>query len=121
MKVLNLDHVALSVKDLDCSCRFYERVLGLEKIPRPDFNFPGAWYRLGEVQELHLLQRDNVEGIPRTSRDRHFALRVESVKDAAKHLDGLEIAYRGPKQRPDGVWQVFLRDPDQSVIELFSS
>jgi len=34
MKFLELNHVALHVKDVDKSCDFYENVLQLKKIPR---------------------------------------------------------------------------------------
>ena len=37
---------------------------------------------------------------------------------ATAHLDLMKIPYEGPKHRPDGPLQVFLRDPDGHVIEL---
>ena len=46
MNTEDLNHVALHVSDLDASRKFYGELLGLEKIKRPDFNFPGEWYRL---------------------------------------------------------------------------
>lgn len=55
MKVLQLNHVALHVADVSASVRFYSDVLKLEEIPRPAFRFPGAWFRLGVDQELHLI------------------------------------------------------------------
>ena len=120
MQVLGLDHVALPVVDLNASCQFYSDVLSLESMPRPNFDFPGAWYKLGTDQELHLLCRGAaVVGLTQ-SYDRHFALRVTCVHKAAEHLGSLEWPYRKPKQRPDGVWQLFLRDPDGHSIELFS-
>ena len=54
MEHRELNHVALHVKDVAKSCEFYERVLELQPIPRPAFNFPGAWYQLGTAQELQL-------------------------------------------------------------------
>ena len=47
MKIFELDHVALHVKDLEASCKFYREVLELASLPRPVFPFPGAWFRLG--------------------------------------------------------------------------
>ena len=43
MNTEDLNHVALHVSDLDASRKFYGELLGLEKIKRPDFNFPGEW------------------------------------------------------------------------------
>ena len=46
MEHRELNHVGLHVKDVAKSCEFYERVLELQPIPRPAFDFPGAWYCL---------------------------------------------------------------------------
>ena len=57
MKVLELNHVAIHVADVERSAAFYREVLRLEPLPRPAFDYPGAWFRLGARQELHLLGR----------------------------------------------------------------
>ena len=119
MNVLDLNHVAIPVSDLELSCQFYSEVLKLGRMSRPNFSFPGAWFRLG-TRELHLLCRPSPEGIPHNSEDRHFALEVSSFKEALEHLKRHQITHRPSKQRPDGVWQVFLRDPDGHSIELTS-
>ena len=36
----------------------------------------------------------------------------------AERLDAHDVEYRGPLDRPDGARQIFLRDPDDHVIEL---
>ena len=46
---------ALHVEDVDRTIRFYTDVLGLSQIPRPNFQFPGAWFRIGADQELHII------------------------------------------------------------------
>jgi lactoylglutathione lyase len=28
------------------------------------------------------------------------------------------VNFMGPKQRPDGIWQIFVQDPDGHYIEL---
>ena len=43
MKTQDLNHIALHVEDLEASMEFYGEKLGFEPIPRPDFDFPGAW------------------------------------------------------------------------------
>src|SRR5229473_4412142 len=83
---------------------------------RPAFDFPGAWFRIGRDQELHLIGRAPETRSP--PRERHFAFRVRSMEAAEGRLRALRVDFSGPKERPDGALQIFLRDPDGHVIEL---
>jgi catechol 2,3-dioxygenase-like lactoylglutathione lyase family enzyme len=118
MKIYELNHVAVHVTDVERACAFYQDVLRLERLPRPAFDFPGAWFRLGTVQELHLIARD-IGPVPPVNPNTHFALRVEGIEAWEKHLAQSGAEFRPRKQRPDGVWQIFVRDPDGNFIELF--
>ena len=119
MKIYELNHVAIHVKDVEASCEFYRNVLRLEPIPRPAFTFPGAWFRLGDNQELHLIG-ERTEPVQSHNRGNHFALRVDNLDEWETHLQKMDTDYRPRKMRPDGAWQVFLRDPDGHIIELFT-
>ena len=119
MQVLELNHVALHVIDLEASCNFYQNTLRLEPLPRPAFTFPGAWFRLGERQELHLIG-ERTEPVQSHNRGNHFALRVDNLDEWETHLQKMNADFRPRKMRPDGAWQVFLRDPDGHIIELFT-
>src|SRR2546423_1770844 len=105
MTVHELNHVALHVTDVERSSDFYRRVLHLEPIPRPAFDFPGAWFRLGSSQELHLIGR--VSTFSPTNRNNHFALRVDDLDEWARHLKNVGAAFALQK-RPDGASQLFL-------------
>jgi lactoylglutathione lyase len=118
MKVRELNHVAVHVENVERSCSFYKDVLRLERLPRPAFDFPGAWFRLGPAQELHLIGR-NIGPIPQVNPNTHFALVVDDIVAWEKHLEQSGAVRRPLKKRPDGVWQIFLRDPDGNFIELF--
>jgi len=120
MKILELDHVAIHVADVAQSCEFYTRVLQLEPLARPAFDFPGAWFRLGTHQELHLIGRTNEPVAPR-SRNNHFALRVDDLRSWEEHLKKVGANFRPPKPRPDGAIQLFLADPDGHYVELFTA
>lgn len=116
-----LHHVSIAVTDLERAKRFYGGVLGLEELDRPRFDFPGAWYALGDRQ-LHLI----VHTAPRTlrgttavdSRDGHFAVRV---RDYARTLTRLRAHGVPLKENPVNAtpWaQIHATDPDGNVIEL---
>ena len=117
MKIHELNHVAIHVAEVERSCAFYREVLRLEQLPRPAFDFPGAWFRLGAAQELHLIGRRGP--VASTDGNNHFALWVDDIAAWAAHLQrvGAECDSR---LRPDGACQIFLRDPDGHFIELFT-
>jgi lactoylglutathione lyase len=119
MRIHELNHVAIHVRDVEKSCAFYRDVLRLEPIPRPAFTFPGAWFRLGSTQELHLIG-DRAEPVHSHNRGNHFALAVDDLDAWETHLDGQGVERMPRKTRPDGALQVFLRDPDGHVVELCS-
>ena len=120
MKTFELNHVAIHVKDVEKSSRFYREALRLDPIPRPAFTFPGAWFRLGVSQELHIIG-DRADPVFSHNRGNHFALRVNDLNSWEKHLEALGVEHLPRKRRPDGAWQVFFRDPDGHVIELFTA
>lgn len=117
MQIVELNHVALFVLDVEHSCEFYLRALKLSPLPRPAFDFPGAWFRLGATQELHLIggrREPSISG----KRSNHFALRVDDVAAWHQHLIQVGAEFLPPKQRPDGAWQIFVTDPDGHMVEL---
>jgi catechol 2,3-dioxygenase-like lactoylglutathione lyase family enzyme len=116
VKVRALNHVGLHVVDVARASRFYAEVLGLAELPRPDFDFPGAWFALGDAQELHLIGK-GASGDGRF-KECHYSLEVEDLDGLAARLGERGLAHRGPAPRPDGARQVFLADPDGHVIEL---
>lgn len=119
MRIVELNHVAIHVADVEKSCEFYSKTLRLERMPRPAFDFPGAWFRLGVHQELHIIGQRR-EPVISHNRGNHFALRADDLRPWVEHFQSLGIELRGPVPRPDGATQIFLRDIDGHVIELFT-
>lgn len=127
--IKSIHHVSLPVRDLERSKHFYHEVLGLNEISRPPFDFPGAWYQLGDRQ-LHLIVHNNStfrEGKTVDSRDIHFAVRVNSYRETRDFLrskgfhpkadDELKKTKESP-QSTAGWPQIYIMDPDRNVIEL---
>lgn len=117
MNIIDLNHVALHVKDVDLSAAFYGEKIGLPGMARPDFTFPGAWFRIGAAQELHLIagrQRDAVAD----KRGTHFALQVDAIEEAWDRLKERGVEPYSRQTRPDGAFQFYVTDPDGHVIEF---
>jgi lactoylglutathione lyase len=114
---LALNHVALHVADVAASVHFYGQVLGLTPLPRPAFDFPGAWFALGPGQELHLIG-GRAAPAQSHSRGTHFALQVADARAAEVALRARGATGSLLKPRPDGVLQFFITDPDGHWIEF---
>ncbi len=117
MQVRQLNHVALHVADVDLSVAFYRDTLKLPIMDRPAFDFPGAWFRLGADQELHLIGDRNLP-VHSDHRGGHLALIVDDLDQWESHLDACGARRLDRKIRPDGALQTFVQDPDGHWIEL---
>jgi catechol 2,3-dioxygenase-like lactoylglutathione lyase family enzyme len=119
MIAASVHHVSFAVSDLARSRRFYEDVLELEPIPRPELGLPGMWYRAGS-SEVHLIATPPGASVG-TPPDRltplanHSAFTIEDYAATlallkSRHVEVLETnAERG---------QLWVRDPDGNVLEL---
>jgi catechol 2,3-dioxygenase-like lactoylglutathione lyase family enzyme len=128
LKAKSFDHITLTVSDLDATRHFYANLLGLLEIPRPAFDFPGAWFTVGGVQ-IHATVACPLAGqagwgdrqAQKVSRGHHFAFEVADFDEALAELAKWSIPIAdGPQQRPDGAKQVYVYDPDGHLVELFS-
>ncbi|MGC1272270.1 MAG: VOC family protein [Planctomycetaceae bacterium] len=128
LRVQQIDHVTLVVRDLDASRRFYVDLLGMTEVPRPAFDFAGAWFQAGETLIHLILVSDrsgpagvNEDGRTRTTRGHHLAFAVADAAAAAEELEAAGVPFLAkPKRRPDGAIQTFILDPDGHLIELCS-
>src|SRR5207237_9594401 len=102
MKPITLDHASIRVSELARSIAFYEGLLGLQSIPRPDFGFPGRWYGIGGGQ-LHLIQGE-APPTPLDPSGPHFAIAVTDL-DAARR----ELAAAGVETLDPGGSQLWLQ------------
>lgn len=117
IRARGVHHVSFTVSDLDRSRSFYEGVLGLEPVPRPDLGFPGAWYRAGAA-EVHLLGAPGAAAPaarPLTPLANHAAFAIEDYDQTVARLRarGLDIVETSASRG-----QLWVQDPDGNVIEL---
>ncbi len=118
-----VNHIALSVKNVDQSVAFYQKVLMLKEIKNTASNSKTRWLALGEDKQLHLIPRPNSE--IKTDKAVHFALETANITAFIKHLDTLKIVFSdwlNTKNknyvRKDGVKQIYFQDPDGYWIEI---
>jgi catechol 2,3-dioxygenase-like lactoylglutathione lyase family enzyme len=122
---VTLDHVAISVKDVDQSAEFYQEVLNLQEITNRTEMKGIRWFSLGEGKELHLISI--LKGGVSLNKAVHFAITVSDFDAFVNKLDSMKLNYSdwpGTSQkvnmRADGIKQVFFQDPDGYWIEVNS-
>jgi glyoxylase I family protein len=111
MTPTSLHHASIRVSDLARAIAFYEGILGLRPIPRPDLGIAGRWYGVGGGQ-LHLIEGPPPP-TPLDPSGPHFALAVADLDSARRELAAAGISTLDP-----GGAQLWLQDPDGNVIEL---
>lgn len=118
-----INHIALSVTQLERSRVFYQEVLGLDTIPEPFRDGRHVWFRIGDNSHLHIIQNPPPLTVP--SKNTHLCLSVPKVEDLVRTLQRHKLAYEdwaGTRSavttRPDGVHQIYLQDPDGYWIEI---
>lgn len=119
-EVIGLDHVSVIVRDADLSLEFYQNLLNLKVLDRPNLGFPGYWLDLLGGQSLHIMQlpnpNQNTVRPEHGGRDYHFALRVTSIEACMTKLIKLGMPYT---QSRSGRKALFVKDLDNNAFELF--
>jgi glyoxylase I family protein len=117
----SIHHVSLSVTDLEQAKQFYGEILGLKEINRPNFDFPGAWYKIGD-QQLHLILYQDSETLRKNrqveTKDGHFAIRVHDYYQTLAYLKEKGVLVTENKNSKSGFAQLFCTDPDNNLIEF---
>jgi lactoylglutathione lyase len=117
-KALNINHVALIVTNLEDACLFYERELGLEPISAYLFDYPTAFFKINDYQQLHLTEWPD----DRPSFRGHVCMQVDDINAIfwrMKELGVIDVSPWGKVRRlPDGPIQMFVRDPSGNLVEL---
>ena len=122
MRVERLDHLVLTVADIDASCAFYQRVLGMQVV-----TFGQGRKALAFGQQKINLHRHGAEFEPKALRptpgSADLCLLVSTpLMEVMAHLQRCDVAIEeGPVPRTGAtgaLMSVYIRDPDRNLIEL---
>lgn len=124
MKIERIDHLVLTVSDIERTCDFYVRALGMQVVT---FGDGRRALSLGE-QKINLHQAGR-EFEPKALKPTPGSADVcfitsEPLKEVQRHLEacGVEIV-EGPVKRTGALGSmdsVYIRDPDGNLVEISS-
>ena len=118
-----LNHVAVYVSDLQKSTDFYENIIGLESIAEPFHDGRHKWFKIGTHSQLHLIE--GAKFIVEHDKNSHLCFTISSMENFIEKLYKNKVPYENwsnePDKitiRPDGVKQIYFKDPDGYWIEI---
>lgn len=122
MKIDRLDHLVLTVKDIEKSCQFYSQVLGMQRI-----SFAQGRQALKFGKQKINLHEYNKEFEPKALKPTPGSADLCLITEAAlseviQHLDSCQVdIIQGPVKRTGAmgpITSIYIRDPDQNLIEI---
>ena len=122
MKIIHLDHIVLTVKDIKATCAFYAGFLGMEEVAfkgnRKSLAFGNQKINLHEVgKELEPKALYPTPG----SADLCFITETP-MSEVIEHLNSCHVdIIDGPVKRTGAtgiITSIYCRDPDQNLIEI---
>ena len=130
MPLTELNHYFVRANDLERSRRFYCDVLGFERMPRPDFAFPGYWLGVGGKVQVHMGPNGIPDAglhylgsTPQSATDNagvvdHIAFCATEPEAMAARLKAMNVPARKRYRPAIRLLQMFVKDPDGLTIEL---
>ena len=122
MKISHLDHLVLTVADIETTCQFYQSALNFEVIT---FGENRKALQFGHQKiNLHQVGKEfEPKALRPTVGSADLCFIAETpLEEVIKHLQQLNIKIvEGPIQRTGAVGKivsVYLRDPDENLIEI---
>jgi catechol 2,3-dioxygenase-like lactoylglutathione lyase family enzyme len=131
MPLSHLEHYLIQTVDLEATKDWYVRVLGMDEGPHPDFGVPVYWLYLGGRDVLHLTEGGrNVSAARKRYLGQesqathgsgvidHVAFRATGLAEMIDHLGELGIEFKERQVDAQGLYQLFLFDPNGVKVEL---
>jgi catechol 2,3-dioxygenase-like lactoylglutathione lyase family enzyme len=131
MPLHHLEHFLIQTADMAATRDWYVKVLGLREGEHPDFKFPVCWLYIGGTDVIHI-----TEGGKNVSENRrkylgqqsdalvgtgvidHIAFRCTGLKEMMEHLHANQMPFSKRQVDDQGLFQLFLIDPNGIKVEL---
>ena len=121
MKVERIDHLVLTVKDIEATCSFYHEILGMEV---ETYSVRRKALKFGN-QKLNLHQKGS-EFEPKADKPTPGAIDIcfiveGSLDEIKTELESKNIPIQGIVQRTGAMGKmhsIYFRDPDENLIEV---
>ena len=131
MPLSHIEHFLVQTADMEKTRDWYVRVLGMRVGPNPDFKFPVCWLYIGDQDVVHVTEGGrNVsesrkkyvgqqsEALSGSGVVDHIAFRATGLRETIEHLRSLGVEFRQRQVSDQGLYQLFLFDPNGIKIEL---
>ena len=122
IKIARLDHFVLTIRDIDATCAFYTRVLGMTVVKfgagRIALNYGQQKINLHPVENAITLKAQ--QPMPGSA---DFCFISETpIPEVVAHLKACGVAIEvGPGERAGAcgpIMSVYVRDPDMNLVEI---
>ena len=128
VKITELDHIGLRVKDVEASLRFYSELLGLkaERVDewrKGEIGFPSVRLNADTLIDFFISEK-KVDNANKEINQDHFCLVIEptDMEHLKTRLEELGVRiHAGPGKRwgaHGDATSLYMYDPDQNVVEL---
>jgi len=131
MPLAYMEHFLIQTADLEATKDWWVNVLGMRVGPSPDFKFPVYWLYIGERDVLHLTQgganvsQNRMAYLGQQSQAEqgsgvvdHIGFRATGLDETIERLNALGIAFKERQVNDQGLYQLFLFDPNGVKVEL---
>jgi catechol 2,3-dioxygenase-like lactoylglutathione lyase family enzyme len=122
MRVINLDHLVLTVASIDRTVEFYERVLGMSRVIFDDDKRTALSFGPRKINLHEFGKEFEPKALVAMPGSADLCFLVDDFAEIEEHLAAAGVPIlEGPVRRTGArgpITSYYVRDPDQNLIEL---